>query len=161
MIIAPWNYPLQLCLAPLVTAISAGNCAVIKPSELAPATSSALAGLVPHYLDNDCIRIVEGGLEASTALLAEHFDHIVFTGGERVARVVMAAAARHLTPVTLELGGKSPCIVMPDADLDITARRITWGKFTNAGQTCIAPDYVLCTPETREQLVPRIRAEIE
>ncbi len=161
LIIAPWNYPLQLCLAPLVTAISAGNCAVIKPSELAPATSSALGKLLPRYLDEACYRVVDGGVEAATELLGQPFDHIVFTGGERVARIVMSAAARQLTPVTLELGGKSPCIVLSDADLDTTARRIAWGKFTNAGQTCIAPDYVLCTPEIRERLVARMAHEID
>ncbi len=161
LIIAPWNYPLQLCLAPLITAISAGNCAVIKPSELAPATSAALAKLVPECLDQDCIRIVEGGVEASGKLLSMPWDHIVFTGGEQVAKIVMAAAAKHLTPVTLELGGKSPCIVLPDADLDITARRIAWGRFTNAGQTCIAPDHVLTDAETRERLIPKLRHEIQ
>ena len=155
--ISPWNYPLQLCLTPLVTACAAGNCAVIKPSELAPATSAVVAELVPEYLDGDCVRVIEGGVEESTILLEQDWDHIVFTGGERVARIVLAAAARHLTPVTLELGGKSPCIVLPDADLDIAARRIAWGKWTNAGQTCIAPDYVLADRATMELLVPKLR----
>jgi aldehyde dehydrogenase (NAD+) len=160
LIISPWNYPLQLCLAPLVTAISAGDCAVIKPSELAPATSAALAEQLPRYLDPDCFGIVEGGIPASTALLEQRWDHIVYTGGGRVARIVMAAASRHLTPVTLELGGKSPCIVLPDADLEIAARRIAWGRFTNAGQTCIAPDYVLADADTRERLIPLLAREI-
>lgn len=158
LIISPWNYPLQLCLAPLLGAIAAGNCAVIKPSELAPATSALLAKLLPRYLDPDCVRVVEGGVAESTALLEQRFDHIIYTGGEQVARIVMSAAAKHLTPVTLELGGKSPCLILPDADLDITARRIAWGKFTNAGQTCIAPDYVLAEGDTHARLVPRLQA---
>ncbi len=158
--ISPWNYPLQLCLTPLVTMVAAGNCGVIKPSELAPATSSLVAELVPGYLDGECIRVVEGGVPEATLLLEQDWDHIVFTGGERVARIVMTAAARHLTPVTLELGGKSPCIVLPDADLDIAARRIAWGKCTNAGQTCIAPDYVLASEETIAELVPRIQRAV-
>lgn len=160
LIISPWNYPLQLCLAPLVTAISAGNCAVIKPSELAPATSAALAEWLPRYLDTECYGVVEGAVETATVLLEQHWDHIVYTGGEQVARIVMTAAARHLTPVTLELGGKSPCIVLPDADLEVTARRIAWGRFTNAGQTCIAPDHVLTDPATRARLLPLLQAEI-
>ncbi|NNL96069.1 MAG: aldehyde dehydrogenase family protein, partial [Xanthomonadales bacterium] len=161
LIIAPWNYPLQLCLAPLVTAISAGNCAVIKPSELAPATASALARLLPRYLDPECVVVIEGGVDASTQLLDEPWGHIVFTGGSRVAKIVMSAAARHLSPVTLELGGKSPCVVLPDANLEVAARRIAWGRFTNAGQTCIAPDYVLTDAHTRDRLVPLLRNEIE
>jgi aldehyde dehydrogenase (NAD+) len=160
LIIAPWNYPLQLCLAPLVSAISAGNCAVIKPSELAPATSATLARLLPDFVDPDCVRVVEGGVETSTELLRQPWDHIIFTGGEKVARIVMHAAAEHLTPVTLELGGKSPCIVLPDADLEIAARRIAWGRFTNAGQTCIAPDHVLTDAATRERLLPHLRTAI-
>lgn len=160
LIISPWNYPLQLCLAPLVTAISAGNCAVIKPSELAPATSAALAEWLPRYLDPECYGVVEGAVDTATALLEQNWDHIVFTGGEQVARIVMKAAARHLTPVTLELGGKSPCIVLPDADLEVAARRIAWGRFTNAGQTCIAPDHVLTDPDTRARLSPLLQAEI-
>jgi aldehyde dehydrogenase (NAD+) len=160
LIISPWNYPLQLCLAPLVTAISAGNCAVIKPSELAPATAAALAEYLPRYLDPDCIGVVEGGVAVSTVLLEQRWDHIVYTGGETVARIVMAAASRHLTPVTLELGGKSPCIVLPDADLEVAARRIAWGRYTNAGQTCIAPDHVLADSATCARLLPLLRREI-
>jgi aldehyde dehydrogenase (NAD+) len=158
--ISPWNYPLQLCLAPLVSSISAGNCTVLKPSESAPATSAALAKLIPQYLDQDCIKVVEGGVETATNLLELDWDHIVFTGSETVGKIVLAAAAKHLTPVTLELGGKSPCIVLPDANLDVAARRITWGCFTNAGQTCIAPDYILTDPQTAELLIPKLRREI-
>jgi len=149
LIIAPWNYPVQLALAPLAAAIAAGNCAVLKPSELTPRVSAELARLVPRYLDPRCVAVVEGGVPETTALLAERWDHIFYTGNGRVGRVVMQAAARHLTPVTLELGGKSPCIVDADADLEIAARRITWGKFLNAGQTCVAPDYLL-VHESRE-----------
>lgn len=160
LIIAPWNYPLQLCLAPLVTAIATGNCAAIKPSELAPATSGALARLLPQSLDSACFRVVEGGVETATLLLEQPWDHIVFTGGEAVAKIVMSAASKHLSPVTLELGGKSPCVVLPDADMEIAARRIAWGRFTNAGQTCIAPDHVLTDRETMEKLIPLLRTEI-
>lgn len=154
LIIAPWNYPLQLCLAPLVSALSAGNCAVIKPSELVPATSRALHEFLPRYVDPDCVAVVEGGVEVATELLDQPWGHIVFTGGPRVARIVMTEAAQHLVPVTLELGGKTPCIVLPDADLEVAARRIAWGRYTNAGQTCIAPDHVLTDAGTRDRLVP-------
>ena len=154
LIIGAWNYPLQLTLAPYVAAIAAGNCAVLKPSELAPATSKLLARIVPEYMDTDCVRVVEGAVPETTALLELPFDHILYTGGGAVGRIVMAAAAKHLTPVTLELGGKSPCVVLPDANLETTARRITWGKFTNAGQTCIAPDYILTDSDTEAKLVP-------
>ena len=160
LIIAPWNYPVQLLLSPLIGALAAGNCAVLKPSELAPRTSDALAELVPRHLDRDAVEIVTGGAEASTALLAERFDHIFFTGGERVGRFVMEAAAKHLTPVTLELGGKSPCVVAADADLKITAERIVWGKFLNAGQTCVAPDYVLVDRSRHDALIDALRATI-
>jgi len=157
LIIGAWNYPLQLTLAGLAAAISAGNCAVVKPSELAPATSEFIARRVPEYLDSDCVKIVEGAVSETTALLELPWDHILYTGGGNVGRIVMAAAAKHLTPVTLELGGKSPCVVMPDADLLTTARRIAWGKFTNAGQTCIAPDYILVDAETEKKLVPLLQ----
>ena len=160
LIIGAWNYPLQLTLAGLAAAISAGNCAVVKPSELAPATSEAIARRVPEYLDSDCVKVVEGAVPETSALLELPWDHILYTGGGNVARIVMAAAAKHLTPVTLELGGKSPCVVMPDADLLTTARRIVWGKFTNAGQTCIAPDYVLVDAETEKKLIPLIQQAV-
>ncbi|SEA31225.1 aldehyde dehydrogenase family protein [Microbulbifer marinus] len=156
LIIGAWNYPLQLLLSPLVPAIAAGNCAVLKPSELAPATSGLVAELLPRYLDRDAFACVEGAVPETTALLEQRWDHILYTGGGRVGKIVMAAAAKHLTPVTLELGGKSPCIVADDADLEVAARRIAWGKFTNAGQTCIAPDYLLCTRATADRLLPAI-----
>ena len=161
LVIGPWNYPLQLALAGLAAAVAAGNCVVLKPSELAPATSALLARLVPRYLDEECIRVVEGGIPETTALLELPFDHILYTGNGAVGRIVMAAAAKNLTPVTLELGGKSPCVVLPDADLEIAARRIAWGKFTNAGQTCIAPDYILTDEGTEALLVPRLADAIE
>jgi aldehyde dehydrogenase (NAD+) len=160
LIIAPWNYPVQLLLSPLVGALAAGNCAVLKPSELTPHTSAALAALVTEYMDRDAVALVAGGADTSTALLAERFDHIFFTGGARVGRVVMEAAAKHLTPVTLELGGKSPCVVTADANLKIAAERIVWGKFLNAGQTCVAPDYVLVDRARHDALVDAMAATI-
>ena len=153
LIIAPWNYPVQLALSPLVAAVAAGNTVVLKPSELAPATSAALARLIPRYLDPEGVVVVEGAVEVSTALLELPFDHLFFTGSTTVGKVVMAAAARHLSSVTLELGGKSPVVVTADADIDIAARRITFGKLLNAGQTCIAPDYVLVERPVADRLV--------
>ncbi|WP_338441464.1 aldehyde dehydrogenase family protein [Synechococcus elongatus IITB4] len=153
LIIGPWNYPLQLLLLPLVGAIAAGNCAVLKPSELAPATSSLLQRLLSDRFDPNYIRVLEGDATVSQALLAEPFDHIFFTGGTAIGRKVMTTAAEHLTPVTLELGGKSPCIVDADIDLAVAARRIAWGKFFNAGQTCIAPDYLLVQRAIAEPLI--------
>lgn len=160
LIIAPWNYPIQLLLEPMAAALAAGCCVLAKPSELAPACSAALARLLPRYLDNDAVVLVEGGVEETTALLDQRWDHIFFTGSTAVGRVVAAAAARHLTPTTLELGGKSPTYVHASADLDVAARRIAWGKFLNAGQTCIAPDYVLADREIRDALVDKLSAQI-
>ncbi len=143
LIIGPWNYPFQLLLSPLVGAIAAGNCAILKPSEHAPHTAGLVADLIRSVFDNNYVAVVEGDAEVSQQLLAEKFDHIFFTGGTAIGRIVMQAAANHLTPVTLELGGKSPCIVDQTTRLDYAAKRIAWGKFINAGQTCIAPDYLL------------------
>ncbi|MFJ9607649.1 aldehyde dehydrogenase family protein [Kitasatospora sp. NPDC101176] len=156
LIIAPWNYPLQLALAPLVGALAAGNAAVVKPSELAPATSAAIARLLPRYLDPEAVAVVEGAVPETTALLEQRFDHIFYTGNGAVGRIVMTAAARHLTPVTLELGGKSPVVVEPGVDLAVTAQRIARGKFLNAGQTCVAPDYVLAVGDTAAELEARL-----
>ncbi|QQE63893.1 aldehyde dehydrogenase family protein [Leptolyngbya sp. BL0902] len=161
LIIGPWNYPFQLMISPLAGAIAAGNCAILKPSELAPATSQVLAKLVAEIFDPAHVALIEGGVETAQALLAERFDHVFFTGGERVGKVVMQAAAQHLTPVTLELGGKSPCIVTPDIDLAVTARRIVWGKFLNAGQTCIAPDYLLVHESIKPALVEALQQRIQ
>jgi aldehyde dehydrogenase (NAD+) len=160
LIIGPWNYPLYLSLAPLVAALAAGNCAVVKPSELAPATSSLLARLLPQYVDADAVRVVEGDAATTQDLLAQGFDHALFTGGTEIGRKIMAAAAPTLTPVTLELGGKSPVVVAADADIDVTARRIAWVKMLNSGQTCIAPDYVMAERSIADELVNKIVANI-
>ncbi|MFD8911420.1 aldehyde dehydrogenase family protein [Streptomyces sp. NPDC059575] len=161
LVIAPWNYPAQLLLAPMVGALASGNAVVAKPSELAPATSAALAELIPAYLDTDAVAVVEGGIPETTALLAERFDHIFYTGNGTVGRIVMRAAAEHLTPVTLELGGKSPAFVDRDTDLDVVADRLARGKFLNAGQTCVAPDYVLTAPETAPALEAALVRAVE
>lgn len=161
LVIAPWNYPAQLLLAPMVGAFASGNAVVAKPSELAPATSAALARLLPRYLDTEAVAVVEGGVPETTALLAERFDHIFYTGNGTVGRIVMAAAARHLTPVTLELGGKSPVFVDRDTDPATVAERLVAGKFLNAGQTCVAPDYVLTDPETARALEPALAQAVE
>ncbi|GAV42376.1 aldehyde dehydrogenase family protein [Streptomyces acidiscabies] len=160
LIVSPWNYPLQLALAPLVGALAAGNCAVVKPSELAPATSAALAHWLPKVLDPDAVAVVEGGVPETTELLEQRFDHIFYTGNGAVGRIVMTAAARHLTPVTLELGGKSPAVVEPGADLRAAARRIAWGKFMNAGQTCVAPDYVLAVGDAATEIEEHLAAAV-
>jgi len=157
LVIAPWNYPVQLTIAPLVGALAAGNTVVLKPSELAPATSAALARWIPEYLDPDAVAVVEGAIDETTALLAQRWDHVFYTGSGQVGRVVMRAAAEHLTPVTLELGGKSPVVVDRSANLTVAAKRIAWGKYLNAGQTCIAPDYVLCHDTVADELTDRIR----
>jgi len=161
LIIGAWNYPIQLVLAPLIPAIAAGNCAVLKPSEVTPNASRVLAELAPRYLDNDAFAVVEGAVPETSALLELRWDHIFYTGGAAVGRIVMRAAAEHLTPVTLELGGKSPAIIDRDADLKSAARRLAWGKTLNAGQTCIAPDYVLVTPEQKQPLIDALRAALK
>ncbi|MBD2214224.1 aldehyde dehydrogenase [Nostoc linckia FACHB-104] len=157
LIIGTWNYPFNLITSPLVGAIASGNCTILKPSELAPHTSSLLAEMIAKYFDPAYIALIEGGVETSQNLLAEKFDHIFFTGGTSVGKIVMEAAAKHLTPVTLELGGKSPCIVDTEINLEQTARRITWGKFINAGQTCIAPDYILVDKKIKNNLLDAIK----
>jgi aldehyde dehydrogenase (NAD+) len=152
-IIAPWNYPVQLLFAPLVPALAAGNTAVLKPSEVTPTVSAAIEELVPQYFADHTVAVVTGAVEETTALLEERFDHIFYTGNGKVGRIVMRAAAEHLTPVTLELGGKSPAIVAADADIAVAAKRIAWAKFLNAGQTCVAPDYVLVEQSAEDELV--------
>lgn len=161
LIISAWNYPYQLLIAPLIAAIAAGNCAVLKPSELAPATSKVIAEIVPQYLDATAITVVEGAVEETTELLTQQFDHIFYTGGETVGKIVMRAASEYLTPVTLELGGKSPCIIDSTADLDVTASRIVWSKWMNAGQTCVAPDYILIEKSQSAALVSAIEKTLE
>lgn len=160
LIIGAWNYPLHLVLVPLIGAIAAGNCAVLKPSEVAPNVSALIAKWIPKYLDRKAVQVVEGSVPETTELLQEKWDHIFYTGNGTVGRIVMAAAARHLTPVTLELGGKSPCIVDESADLNMAAQRIVYGKFFNAGQTCVAPDYVLVHDHVHDALVNRMSSAI-
>lgn len=161
LIIAPWNYPIQLALLPLVGAIAAGNTAVIKPSELTPNTSSALSRIISKWFKEEFIAIVEGGVEVNKELLQQTFDYIFFTGSTRVGKIVMQAAAKNLTPVTLELGGKSPCVVDKTADLETSARRIMWGKCINAGQTCVAPDYVLVDEIVKPKLLEELKKSVE
>ena len=153
LIISPWNYPFQLTIAPLIGAIAAGNCVLIKPSEFSPATSALMAKMIAELFDPDYLAVFQGDAEATQQILAEKFDYIFYTGSTAVGRIIMTAAARHLTPVTLELGGKSPAIVDQDARLDYGVKRIAWGKFLNAGQTCIAPDYVLIHRKIKEAFV--------
>ncbi|HDK7169147.1 TPA: aldehyde dehydrogenase [Clostridium botulinum] len=156
LIIAPWNYPVQLIMAPLVGAISAGNCVLLKPSELAVETEKIIVKIIKETFSDEYIGVVTGGVKVSEALLKEKFDYIFYTGGINVGKIVMRAAAEHLTPITLELGGKSPCIVDKDANIDLAARRITWGKFLNAGQTCVAPDYLVVHKNIKEKLISSI-----
>lgn len=161
LIISPWNYPFSLAISPLIGAIAAGNCAIIKPSEVSPHTSSILAEILSQTFDPSYVAVLEGGKEITQELLAEKFDHIFFTGGTKVGQIVMEAAAKHLTPVTLELGGKSPCIVEPDINIKEAARRIAWGKFANAGQTCIAPDYLLVNSQVKLELINHLKEAIK
>uniref|UniRef100_A0A8D2B7N5 Aldehyde dehydrogenase family 3 member A2 n=1 Tax=Sciurus vulgaris TaxID=55149 RepID=A0A8D2B7N5_SCIVU len=161
LIIGAWNYPFVLTMQPLVGAIAAGNAVIIKPSELSENTSKILAKLLPQYLDQDLYAVVNGGVEETTELLKQRFDHILYTGNAAVGKIVMEAAAKHLTPVTLELGGKSPCYIDKDCDLDIVCRRITWGKYMNCGQTCIAPDYILCEASLQNQIVQKIKETVK
>lgn len=160
LVIGAWNYPLLLVLGPLIAAVSAGNCAVIKPSELASNVSNLLARIVPQYLDKEAFVVVEGAVEETSELLKQKFDHIIYTGGEAVGKIVMRAAAENLTPVTLELGGKSPCIVDNSADIEVTAARIVWSKWMNAGQTCVAPDYVLIDKSLADKLISAIKGKL-
>jgi aldehyde dehydrogenase (NAD+) len=160
LILGPWNYPFYLLLAPLVGAMAGGNCALVKPSEFAPQSSRVIADLIRATFAPEYIAVVEGDRAVAEALLRERFDCIFFTGGTEAGRAVMTAAARHLTPVTLELGGKSPCLVCADARIEVAARRIVWGKFLNAGQTCVAPDYVLVARAAHDRLVDAMRRTV-
>jgi acyl-CoA reductase-like NAD-dependent aldehyde dehydrogenase len=157
LIIAPWNFPFSLMISPLIGAIAAGNCAILKPSEIAPHTSKVLNSVIEAIFEPEYIAVVEGGVETTQQLLQEKFDHIFFTGGTKVGKIIMEAAAKHLTPVTLELGGKSPCIVDRDLNLIEAAKRITWGKFINAGQICVAPDYLLVDKVIKADLLTEIK----
>ncbi len=161
LIISPWNYPFHLAIGPLVSAIAAGNCAIVKPSEISSHTSKLLRQLIEQTFHDDYVTAIEGDAETAKALLAEPFDHIFFTGSPAVGKLVMRAAAEHLTPVTLELGGKSPCVVSAHANLEVAARRIVWGKAFNAGQTCIAPDYLLVHRSVKAPLMAAIAQTIQ
>jgi aldehyde dehydrogenase (NAD+) len=160
LIIAPWNYPVQLSFAPLIGAIAAGNCAVLKPSELTPETSKLISDLIDKNFPSEYISVLQGNAETTQLLLKEKFDYIFFTGSVTVGKVIMEAAAKHLTPVTLELGGKSPCIVHKDANLKLAAKRIAWGKFINAGQTCVAPDYLYVHSDVKDQFIVSLKEAI-
>lgn len=157
LVIGAWNYPLQLTLLPVAGAIAAGNCVIIKPSEVASAAAKFMAETIPKYLDNECFHVVPGGVSETTELLKEKFDYIFFTGSSNVGRIVHAAANKHLTPTTLEMGGKSPVYLDNSVDFGIAAKRILWGKCVNSGQTCVAPDYLLCTKEVENKFIEAAR----
>jgi len=160
LIMSPWNYPFMLTITPVIAAISAGNCALVKPSAYSPATSSLIAGMVAELFNAGHVTVVEGGREENRMLLDECYDLIFFTGSTSVGKTVMQAAAQHLTPVILELGGKSPCIVDETANIKIAAKRIVWGKFVNAGQTCVAPDYILVHDSVKQKLIDQMKVSI-
>jgi len=160
LIVSPWNYPFQLVMSPLIGAISAGNCAVIKPSPQAPATAAVIEIIISEVFDAQYVAVVHGEKEVMNELLNERFDYIFFTGSSSFGKQIMASAARWLTPMTLELGGKSPCIVDEDADIEVAARRIVWGKFLNAGQTCVAPDYIFAHKHIKDRLIHQMKVEI-
>ena len=161
LIISTWNYPLQLPLIPLVGAIAAGNCAILKPSEQAEHTSKTIAKLIPEYFSPSYITVIQNGIDIAQDLLEQKFDYIFFTGSKKVGKIVMQAAAENLTPLTLELGGKSPCIITETANLKIAAKRIAWGKFFNAGQTCVAPDYVLINSKIKKEFLKHLVKIVE
>jgi aldehyde dehydrogenase (NAD+) len=161
LIISPWNYPFQLCLSPFIGAIAAGNSVVIKPSEYAPKTSEAIRILLSSVFNPEEVHVIEGAEEVTQKLLQQKFDYIFFTGSTPVGKIIMKAAAENLTPVTLELGGKSPCIIEESADLDLAARRCAWGKFMNAGQTCVAPDYVAIPRGLQDEFILRTQVHLK
>ncbi|WP_291122599.1 aldehyde dehydrogenase, partial [Flavobacterium sp. UBA6046] len=160
LVIAPWNYPFQLALCPLISAFAAGNQVVVKPSELTPKTSEIIAKIIRKIFDKNHVEVIEGGIEVSQQLLSKRWDYIFFTGSVAVGKIVAKAAAENLTPVTLELGGKNPCIIDETANLKLAAKRIVWGKFINAGQTCIAPDYILVQKDMKSHFVTYLKDEI-
>jgi aldehyde dehydrogenase (NAD+) len=160
LIISPWNYPYQLALCPLIAAVAAGNQVVVKPSELTPNTSKIIAKIISEVFDKEHVTVIEGGIDVSEKLLSKRWDYIFFTGSVAVGKIVAKAAAEFLTPVTLELGGKNPCIIDKNCNIKLTAKRIVWGKFINAGQTCIAPDYLLVNKEIKEKLIDALKEEI-
>ncbi|XP_075445714.1 aldehyde dehydrogenase family 3 member A2 isoform X2 [Ascaphus truei] len=161
LIIGAWNYPLVVLLQPLVGAIAAGNAVVLKPSEVSENTAKLLEQIIPQYLDKELYPVINGGVAETTELLQQRFDHIFYTGNTHVGKIIMSAASKFLTPVTLELGGKSPCYIDKNCDIDIASRRITWGKFINCGQTCIAPDYILCDKSIQGQVVKKIKETLK
>ena len=161
LIIAPWNYPILLALIPMVSAIAAGNCIVVKPSEVSVNSTKILADLMPKYFDSECIRVVTGAVPETTALLAQKWNHIFYTGNGAVGRIVMTAAAKHLTPVTLELGGKSPVYIDKSCNLDLTVERISMAKWSNAGQTCIAPDYIMVHKDIEAAFLSKMQATLQ
>ncbi|HBF38801.1 MAG TPA: aldehyde dehydrogenase [Firmicutes bacterium] len=160
LVISAWNYPFQLTMNPLIGALAAGNCCIVKPSEMSPNTSKLMAEIVAECFPEDYCTVVEGGVEETTLLLKEKFDFIHYTGSTRVGKIIARAAAEHLTPVALEMGGKSPCIVDKTADIEISARRIAWGKFMNAGQTCVAPDYLIVHRDVKDALLKAFKERI-
>ncbi|HEK8951863.1 TPA: aldehyde dehydrogenase family protein, partial [Clostridioides difficile] len=157
LIMSPWNYPFQLALIPLVWSLVAGNCVILKPSEYSVSTSSVVKDIVEDTFSKEYVAVVQGSQEESEKLLLERFDYIFFTGSTNVGKIIMKSASEHLTPITLELGGKSPCIILKDANIDLTAKRLTWGKLINAGQTCVAPDYVLVHEDRKNELIEKIK----
>lgn len=157
LIMSPWNYPFQLALIPLVWSVAAGNCVILKTSEYSVSTSSIVKEIIENTFSREYVAVVQGNQEESEKLLLERFDYIFFTGSTNVGKIVMKSAAEYLTPTTLELGGKSPCIILKDADIDLTAKRLTWGKLINAGQTCVAPDYVLVHEYRKDELIEKIK----
>ncbi|CAK8695718.1 unnamed protein product [Clavelina lepadiformis] len=161
LIMGAWNYPVVLLLNPIVAAIASGNCAVLKPSDVSENTAAAIAKLIPQYMDKDCFPVYLGGIPETTVLLEERFDHIFYTGSTPVGKIVMTAAAKHLTPVTLELGGKSPCYVGKNVHMDIVCKRLLWGKLMNGGQTCVAPDYILCHEAVVDNLITYIKKTLK
>ncbi|NJJ34558.1 aldehyde dehydrogenase [Clostridioides difficile] len=157
LIMSPWNYPFQLTLIPLVWSVAAGNCVILKTSEYSVSTSGIVKEIIEKIFSKEYVAVVQGGQEESEKLLLERFDYIFFTGSTNVGKIVMKSASEYLTPTTLELGGKSPCIILKDADIDLTAKRLTWGKLINAGQTCVAPDYVLVHEDRKDELIEKIK----
>ncbi|XP_060541615.1 aldehyde dehydrogenase family 3 member A2 isoform X1 [Pantherophis guttatus] len=161
LVIGAWNYPFVLVMQPLIAAIAAGNAVVVKPSEVSENTAKMFEKLLPQYLDKDLYPVVNGGVPETTELLKQRFDHIFYTGNSAIGKIVMEAASKHLTPVTLELGGKSPCYIDEDCNLEVACRRIAWGKYMNCGQTCIAPDYILCNPSIQKTVVEIIKKTVK
>lgn len=161
LILSPWNYPFKLAVSPLIASLAAGNCVILKPSEISKNTERIIAKMITEHFDDRSVSVICGGPDAAQKLLEQKFDHIFFTGGDTVGKIVMKAAAQHATPVTLELGGKSPCVVDENCNLERAAKRITWGKFLNCGQTCVAPDFLLVHKNAKEKLIREMKKWIE